>query len=179
MHKIVSGRAPIYISIKLLINQSWRNSSRKLNVSVPRLDLFKSSLVYSGPALWNSLFSELRLPVSPSVFKKRLAFHVISLRCYVKPWSQISLSMCCFRPVLCCFRQSIHFFVSVLYVHVVFDDKHVLMRVRTCVCLPQIVHLFVCLSGPCPDDNYLLNCFNFCNQARRDGLSSWVSRCHV
>ena len=85
VHKIVSGRAPIYLSTKLLINQSARNSSRKLNMPVPRIDLFKSSLVYSGPPLWNSLPSELGLPVSPSVFKKRLTLHVISLTCYMKP----------------------------------------------------------------------------------------------
>ena len=35
--------------------------------------------------------------------------------------------------------QAAHtFFVSGLYVHVVFDDKHVLMRVRAYMCLPQI-----------------------------------------
>ena len=79
VHRIVSDRAPIYLSIKLLINQSSRNSSRKLNVPIPRIDLFKSTLVYSGPALWNSLPSELRLPVSPSVFKKRLTLHMLSL----------------------------------------------------------------------------------------------------
>ena len=74
VHTIVSGRAPMYLSTKLLINQSWRYSSRKLNVPIPRIDLFKSSLVYFGPALWNSLPSELRLPVSPSVFKSILRF---------------------------------------------------------------------------------------------------------
>ena len=85
VHKIVSGRVPMYLSTKLLINQSSRNSSRKLNVPIQRIDLFKSSLVYSGPALWNSLPSELRLPVSPSVFKKHLTLHMLSLRYYVKP----------------------------------------------------------------------------------------------
>ena len=87
VHKIVSGRAPSYLSTKLLINQSSRNSSRKLNVPIPRIDLLKSSLVYPGPALWNSLPSELRLPVSPLVFKNRLTLHIIivSFRCYVKP----------------------------------------------------------------------------------------------
>ena len=81
MHKIVSGRAPMYLSTTLLINQSSRNSSRKLNVPIPRIDLFKSSLVYSGPVLWNSLPSELRLLVSPypSVFKKHLTLHMLSL----------------------------------------------------------------------------------------------------
>ena len=74
VHKIVSGRALIYLSTKLSINQSSRNSSRKINVPIPRTDLFKSILVYSGPALWNSLPSELRLPVSPSVFKSVLCF---------------------------------------------------------------------------------------------------------
>ena len=69
VHKIVSGRAPMYLSTKLLINQSSRNSSRKLNVPIPRIDLFNT------------------------------------------------------------------FCVSVLYVHVVFDDKHVLnlMCVRACI----------------------------------------------
>ena len=78
-HKFVSGRAPIYLSTKSLINQSSRNLSRKLNVPIPRLDLFKSSLVYSGPALWNSLPSSLRLPVSPAVFEKCLMLHMLSL----------------------------------------------------------------------------------------------------
>ena len=79
MHKILSGRAPMYLSTKLFINQSSRNSPRKLNVPIPRIDLFKSSLVYSGPVLWNSLPSKLRLPVSPSVFKKHLTLHMLSL----------------------------------------------------------------------------------------------------
>ena len=42
-------------------------------------------------------------------------------------------------PTCVVLLQAAHTFcVSVLYVHVVFDDKHVLMRVRVCVCLPQI-----------------------------------------
>ena len=81
VNKIVSGRVPIYLSTKLLLNQSSRNSPRKLNVPLQRIDLFrKSILIYSGPApLWNLLPSELRLPVSPSVFKKRLTLHMFSL----------------------------------------------------------------------------------------------------
>ena len=79
VHKAVSGRASIYLSTKLFINQSLSNSSRKLNVPKPRIDLFKSILVYSGLALWKSLPSALRLPVSPSVFKKCLMLHMLSL----------------------------------------------------------------------------------------------------
>ena len=150
VHKIVSGRAPIYLSTKLLINQSSRNSSRKLNVPIPRIDLFKSSLVYSGPVLWNSLPSELRLPVSPSVFKKRLTLHMLSLlgvtsnhdhryNYYIYP---------CAAPTCVVLLQAAHTFcVSVLYVHVVFDDKHVLnlMCVSACMGLPQIRLIFVCI----------------------------------
>ena len=40
-------------------------------------------------------------------------------------------------PTCVVLLQAAHTFcVSVLYVHVVFDDKYVLMRVRACVCLP-------------------------------------------
>ena len=67
-----------FIYQQILINQSSRNSSRKLNVPVPRIGLFKSGLVYSGPAFWNSLPCELRLPVSPLVFKKHLTLHMLS-----------------------------------------------------------------------------------------------------
>ena len=52
--------------------------------------------------------------------------------------------MCCST----CFMllQAAHTFcVSVLYVHVVFDDKHVLnlMCVRECMCLPQIKLIYI------------------------------------
>ena len=51
----------------------------------------------------------------------------------------LSLSLCiCLSLSLCCC-------VSVLYVRVVFDDKHVLnlMCVRECMCLPQIKLIFI------------------------------------
>ena len=137
VHKIVSGRAPIYLSTKLLINQSPRNSSRKPNVPIPRIDLFKSSQVYSGPALWNSLPSELRLPVSLSVFKKHLTLHnyIISLRCWHETMI-IYIYIPCAALTCVVLLQAAHTFcVSVLYVHVVFDDKHVLnlMCMRVCI----------------------------------------------
>ena len=48
---------------------------------IPRIDLFKSSQVYSGPAVWPELTlpsALTRLPVSPSVFKKRLVLRMLS-----------------------------------------------------------------------------------------------------
>ena len=47
MHKILSGKAPTYLVKRVSINLYSRNYSRKLNVPMPRLDLFKSSLMYS------------------------------------------------------------------------------------------------------------------------------------
>ena len=105
VHKIVSGRAPIYLSTKLLINQSSRNSSRKLNVPIPRIDLFKSGLVYlvllSGthcPANWG--FQSVH-----QCLKSVLRF--ICYLSYVLRETMIIYVL--LQPVLCCFRQPIHF----------------------------------------------------------------------
>ena len=49
----------------------------------------------------------------------------------------IDISVHVLLPTCVVLLQAVHTFcVSVLYMHVVFDDKHVLMR--ECVCLPQI-----------------------------------------
>ena len=53
LHKIMSGQVPPSLTAKFSLNQS-RNSG-KFNIPIPRIDLFKSSLVYSGSVLWNSL----------------------------------------------------------------------------------------------------------------------------
>ena len=54
----------------------------------------------------------------------------------------------CAAPTCVVLLQAAHTFcVSVLYVHVVFDDKHVLnlMCVCACMCLPQIKLIFICI----------------------------------
>ena len=79
IHKILSGKAPTYLVKRVSINLYSRNYSRKLNVPMPRLDLFKSSLMYSGPTLWNSLPVALTEPSTVSVFKHRLSTHNIML----------------------------------------------------------------------------------------------------
>ena len=103
VHTILSGRAPMYLSTKLLINQSSGNSSRKLNVPIPRIDLFKSSLVYSGPVLWNSVPSELSFQSVLQCLKSILCFiYYLSwvLRETMIIYIYIYLSMCCSN--LCC-----------------------------------------------------------------------------
>ena len=79
MHKIHSDKAPTYLSEKVSINHYSRNCSRKLNVPTPRLHLFKSSLMYSGPTLWNSLPIALTETSTVSVFKSRLSKHAMFL----------------------------------------------------------------------------------------------------
>ena len=100
MHRIVSGKAPTYFVKKvsvnlysrnysrklnipmprldLFVNLYSRNYSKKLNIPMPRLDLFKSSLINSGPTLWNSLPIALTEPSTVSVFKHRLSTHMLT-----------------------------------------------------------------------------------------------------
>ena len=49
IHKIMSGKVPPSLTAKLSLNQS--RHSEKLNKPIPRIDLSKSSLVYSGSVL--------------------------------------------------------------------------------------------------------------------------------
>ena len=68
--------------------------------------------------------------------------------CYVKTMIiDISLSPCAALTCVVLLQAAHTFCVSVFYVHVVFDDKHVLnlMCLRTCMCLPQIKLLFFVL----------------------------------
>ena len=59
MHRIMSEKVPPSHTVKLSLNQS--RHSGKLNIPIPRIDLFKSSLVYSGSFLWNSLPDSLQV----------------------------------------------------------------------------------------------------------------------
>ena len=53
MYKVMHGGVPPSLTANLSLNQS--RHSGKLNLPIRRSDLFKSSLVYSGSVLWNSL----------------------------------------------------------------------------------------------------------------------------
>ena len=75
IHKIMSGTVPPSVTAKFSLNQS--RHSGKLNIPIPRIDLFKSSLVYSGSVLWNSLPDSLRLPPSTETFKSRYMSYIM------------------------------------------------------------------------------------------------------
>ena len=56
----------------------------------------------------------------------------------------IDISLHVQLPTCVMLLQAAHTFcVSELYVHVVFDDRHVLMRVRVCVFGPDLANLYL------------------------------------
>ena len=75
IHKIMSGKVPPSLTATSSVNQS--RHSGKLNIPIPRVDLFTSSLVYSGSVLWNSLPDTLRLPPSTETFKTRYMSYIM------------------------------------------------------------------------------------------------------
>ena len=71
MFKILSGCAPPSIASLFPINS--HRHVHKIAVPLPRLDLFKTSLTYSGGILWNTISSLVNVKTSLSVFKR--AYH--------------------------------------------------------------------------------------------------------
>ena len=68
MHNIMTGCAPLYLTAKFPINRA-RNSN-SISIPLPRLDLYKSSLIYSGGTLWNSLPKHLKEIKNYKSFKR-------------------------------------------------------------------------------------------------------------
>ena len=73
MHRILSKNAPDSLYDTFEINP--RNPTKVLSPS-PRIELFKSSLLYSGSKLWNGLPIYIRSKISLSAFKKHLSVHL-------------------------------------------------------------------------------------------------------
>ena len=76
MQKVMTGSAPPLIS-KLFQVDTIRQSKR-LVVPLPRIDLFKSSLMFSGADCWNNLPSSLKSITSHKGFKTSLKKHLMS-----------------------------------------------------------------------------------------------------
>ena len=77
-HKIYNDQAPPYLS-PLLKKAPQRYGSTKLILPLPRIDLFKSSLSYSGSAIWNMLPDYLKQITSLSKFKKQLRIYLFDV----------------------------------------------------------------------------------------------------
>ena len=76
MQKVMTGNAPPLISNLFQVNSI--RQSKRLIVPLPRIDLFKSSLMYSGADCWNSLPTFLKSINSYEGFKTSLKKHLMS-----------------------------------------------------------------------------------------------------
>ena len=70
MKKIIDGQVPSYLSH--LFQRSLSKNYLNLLLPQPRIDLFKTSLVYSGTVLWNALPENIKCVKSLSMFKDKL-----------------------------------------------------------------------------------------------------------
>ena len=77
-HKIYNDQAPPYLS-PLLKKAPQRYGSTKLILPLPRIDLYKSSLSYSGSAIWNMLPDYLKFITSSPKFKKQLRIYLLDV----------------------------------------------------------------------------------------------------
>ena len=77
IHKIYHDKTPSYLS-KVIKKAPDRYNSTNIIPPLPRIDLFKTSLAFSGAQIWNSLPPELHKTESLSNFKNKLYEHLLS-----------------------------------------------------------------------------------------------------
>lgn len=75
IHKILQGKSSPRLSNLFARNLSRNN--KKLNTPIPRIDLYKSSLKYSGSILWNKLPLAIQQAKSNQTFKTHLMKHYL------------------------------------------------------------------------------------------------------
>ena len=82
MFNILHKNAPQYLQVFLTNERPNPRSTRNhvLLVPLPRIDLYKSSLSFSGAFTWNNLPSELKLSTSSNAFKCALAKYLHNVR---------------------------------------------------------------------------------------------------
>ena len=81
MHKLIHGKCPIYLEQTFETTLKYNTNSRHMTLIVPRprIDLYKSSLRFSGTHAWNSLPKSLKGPFSTKTFKNKLSLYLHSL----------------------------------------------------------------------------------------------------
>ena len=77
IHKIYNHKTPTYLT-NIITKASNRYNSKKLIVPQPKLDLFKTSLSFSGSILWNSLPNEMKKITSIKGFRKKLYSYLLN-----------------------------------------------------------------------------------------------------
>ena len=80
MHKIMHRKCPSYLEKTFTSTPRSSTNSRHMTLILPkpRIDLFKSSLEYSGTFWWNNLPKHLKQPCSIKTFKNKLLLHLRS-----------------------------------------------------------------------------------------------------
>ena len=76
MQKIYYGKTPSYLT-NLIKKSVVRNDSNNLVLPIPRIDLCKTSLAFSGTQLWNNLPVKLKKLTSSYSFKERVHEHLL------------------------------------------------------------------------------------------------------
>ena len=71
IHKIYNEKTPSYLN-KLIQKPPNRYNSKNLIMPKPRIDLFKTSLSFSGTYIWNGLPQDLKVVSSEKSFKNKL-----------------------------------------------------------------------------------------------------------
>ena len=71
IHKIYNDQTPEYLS-NFITKATDRYSSMNLIVPKPKLDLYKTSLSFSGSNLWNNILDRLKSKTSFNSFKREL-----------------------------------------------------------------------------------------------------------
>jgi hypothetical protein len=74
MYKVTHGIAPLYLLN--LLNKSERSISHNFLLPRTRIDLYKLSFSFTGPYVWNSLPSNLKVCTNFSTFKRCLRQHL-------------------------------------------------------------------------------------------------------
>ena len=79
MHKVWNQSVPEYLKCLFSKAQSkYQNSRQNLALPRPRIDIYKTSLSFSGPSLWNMLPSSVKNVALLSSYKANLFRHLMS-----------------------------------------------------------------------------------------------------
>ena len=78
MHKIYHDKAPYYLN-QLLKKTTLRYGSMNLVPPLPRIDIEKTSLAYSGSVVWNDLPDHFKINMSTKSFKLKVYKYFIAL----------------------------------------------------------------------------------------------------
>ena len=101
MHKLIHGKCPVYLEQMFASTLKYNVDSRLMTLTIPRprLNLFKSSLKFSGTSAWNKLPKLLKGPCSTNNFKDKLLQYLNSLD---PTWCKTS-----FKPVFIFFTHQL------------------------------------------------------------------------